>query len=100
MTAVETMQKMAADAIRQSVSDAEKAMRQQADQAEVHKHAFRTAFDYLKEMWPPVNTADYFTVAAKKVNERYDTSDQDPLTNKLLMAVYEYLDGEATHATQ
>ena len=95
MSAVTTMQQQAADAIRQSLTEAEQSVATEQQKASMHKHAFRTAFDYLAEMWPPVLSADYFTLAAAKCNERFNQSGQDKLTHELLMGVFNYLEAAA-----
>lgn len=58
---------------------------------QTHKAAFRTAFDYLAEMWPPMNSKDYFALAASKADARYAASHHDDLAHKLLSAILEYV---------
>ena len=67
------------------------AIKVEAEMLTVHKHAFRTAYEYLREMWPPTNNEDYFALAGTKAAERYVTSNKDPLAEKLLVAVLSYL---------
>ena len=55
-----------------------------------------TAYEYLQEMWPPVNSVEFFQVAAAKGNERFNNSDGNRLLQKLLVAVFEYLETEVT----
>ena len=61
-----------------------------------HNYAFRSAYEYLQEMWPPVNSVEFFQVAAAKGNERFNNSDGNRLLQKLLVAVFEYLETEVT----
>lgn len=63
-----------------------------------HQHAFRTAFDYLDEMWEPRLDENYFALAAKRMNERWNNSEQDKLTHGLLLAVFNYLEQAAMDA--
>lgn len=60
-----------------------------------HQHAFRTAFDYLDEMWEPRLDENYFALAAKRMNERWNNSEHDKLTHGLLLAVFNYLEQAA-----
>ena len=95
MSAVTAMQQQAADAIRKSLTEAEQSVATEQQKVAMHKHAFRTAFDYLAEMWPPTLSQDYFTLAATKCNERFNQSGQDKLTHELLMGVFNYLEAAA-----
>lgn len=76
----------------QSLAQAEQSVATEQQKTAMHKYAFRTAFDFLAEMWPPVLSADYFTVAAAKCNERFNQSGQDKLTHELLLGVFNYLE--------
>lgn len=87
--------KQAGIALMQSVQAEQDKIDQMNRIKAVHKHAFRTAFDYLAEMWPPSLSADYFTLAAAKCNERFNLSGQDKLTHELLMGVFNYLEAAA-----
>ena len=82
-------------ALMQSLAQAEQSVATEQQKTAMHKYAFRTAFDYLAEMWPPVLSADYFTLAAAKCNERFNQSGQDKLTHELLMGVFNYLEAAA-----
>lgn len=72
------------------------AVKAEVEMLAVHKHAFRTAYEYLQEMWPPAKNADYFTLAGTKAAERYVASKMNPLAEKLLGAVLSYLSDTVT----
>lgn len=91
LTAYEQSQQ-AGRALMQSLAQAEQSVATEQQKTAMHKYAFRTAFDFLAEMWPPVLSQDYFTVAAAKCNERFNQSGQDKLTHELLMGVFNYLE--------
>lgn len=58
---------------------------------QMHKVAFRTAFDYLAEMWPPINSTDYFTLAAVRADTRWVAANHDEFARKMLGFVLEYI---------
>ena len=64
------------------------------------KTAFRTAFEFWKEMQPVSLTADYFTLAVTRANARYNATNQDELTRRLIYAVLDYLEYMATANNQ
>lgn len=94
LTAYEQSQQ-AGRTLMQSLVNAEQTVATEQQKAATHKYAFRTAFDFLAEMWPPSLSADYFTLAATKCNERFNQSGQDKLTHELLMGVFNYLEAAA-----
>lgn len=57
-----------------------------------HKKAFRAAFDYLTEHFPPGDTAEWWDVAAKDVSIKSMESGEGKLVINLLIGVYDYLD--------
>lgn len=59
--------------------------------AQMHKIAFRTAFDYLNEMWPPINSTDYFTLAAVRADARWVAASHDEFARKMLGLILEYI---------
>ena len=99
LTAYEQSQQ-AGRMLMQSLAQAEQSVATEQQKAAMHKYAFRTAFDFLAEMWPPVLSADYFTLAAAKCNERFNQSGQDKLTHELLLGVFNYLEKAAAEATK
>lgn len=60
----------------------------------MHKDAFRTAYELLDEMWPPINSPEFVVTMVKRGNERLNAAQQDPLTHGLINAVINYLDEE------
>ena len=62
------------------------------DIATQHKQAFRTAFDTLKELYPPENTAEYWTFAAERVSAKYSEQKDNRLAVFLLKGVLEYME--------
>lgn len=59
-----------------------------------HKQAFRIAFDALNEVFPPVNTVEYWEQTNEHLKEIYNQHRDNPLCRALLVAVENYL-GEA-----
>lgn len=60
---------------------------------ERHKRAFRAAFDYLNAHFPPnPDDSGYWERAARDVSAA--ASVHNPLGEKLLLSVYEYLEDE------
>lgn len=73
------------------------------DYQEQHKKAFRTAFDFLKQFWPPKRDPDWFKTAVfpeweAKLLEADEEGNR--LTHRLLMEVLAYLDEMAGKAAQ
>lgn len=64
------------------------------------KKAFRTAFEYWADMQPFVPSVEFFQVAADKMKERFNESNQDSLTESLLHAVYDYFNDMAASQKQ
>ena len=75
-----------------------KALDKLAEMQNAHKPAFRAAFDYLAEVWPPSLTVGYFELAARKMVEFANKNNNETLTNKLLMTIYTYLEEAAKAA--
>ncbi len=66
------------------------------DYTAMHKAAFRKAFDTLNALWPPENTAEYFTHKAYPVcAAAYDEMKDNPLGMEFIKDVYWYLADEA-----
>ena len=59
-----------------------------------HKQAFRIAFDALNEVWPPVDTVEYWERTNERLKEIYNQHIGNPLCKKLIVGVANYL-GEA-----
>ena len=95
-----TQSMQAGRALMQSLVNAEQTVATEQQKVATHKYAFRTAFDFLAEMWPPTLSQDYFTLAAAKCNERFNQSGQDKLTHELLLGVFNYLETAAAEATK
>ena len=62
--------------------------------ARVHQKAFRCAFDYLKEHFPPEDDDEWWAKAAKELQVYSVGAGENRLVQELLCAVYEYLDDE------
>ena len=58
----------------------------------LHKYAFRTAYEFLNEMWPPADGEDYWTLAASRMKDRFNDAKQDYLAEQMLTIVYKYLE--------
>ena len=68
---------------------------QAAQDLQMHKQAFRVAFDLLTEIWPPENTVEYFDPVARKFVEAADRYADNALAKELLLGVYTYVADEA-----
>ena len=79
------------DGLQQTIDSVQRDLRA----TQLHKAAFRTAFDYLTEMWPPTNSADYFTLAAVRADARCAAVNNDELARKMLVLILEYIIGLA-----
>ena len=64
------------------------------------KKAFRTAYEYWVEMQPIMSTVDYWTMAALRADARYNASNQDELTFRLISTVLDYLEKKFTKSQQ
>lgn len=62
------------------------------DYVTAHKHAFRVAFDTLKELYPPKDDADYWQFASRRMAVKQHENKNNPLCTELLMAVYAYME--------
>lgn len=59
-----------------------------------HKKAFRVAFDYLNDHFPPGEDDDWWERAAMDASRVYAENGCDPLQLQLLAGVCEYLETE------
>ena len=60
----------------------------------VHQKAFRTAFDFLTNHFPPEKDTAWWEKTANDVADAYMETGQESLAYQLLRGVYEYLDKE------
>lgn len=75
----------------EAMKEQEKAKRK-ADFATLHKQAFRAAFDTLKELYPPENTAEYWTFASKRMAIKCNELKGNDLAMTLMVALYGWLE--------
>ena len=94
LTAYEQSQQ-AGRALMQSVQMEQSELDSAEKERKAAKAAFRTAYEYWEEMQPVTNSADYFTLAATKCNERFNNAGQDRLAQLLLKAVFDWLEWKA-----
>ena len=81
-----------------AAAEAEEARTRTAEELKrQHKLAARIWYDLLEELDPPVNTADWWTLCADRMNEAYNRSGQDELVRVTLLALMEYLERKATN---
>lgn len=59
------------------------------------KAAFRTAYEYFEQMQPVRSDVDFWMVAAKRANEKYNEAGQSSLAQALILAVFSWMDTEA-----
>ena len=62
--------------------------------ARIHQKAFRVAFDFLKNHFPPVNSEEWWLKLAKDSGDVSIICTEDPLTIQLVSGVINYLDHE------
>ena len=62
--------------------------------AKMHQKAFRTAFDFLTNHFPPANTEEYWNKVALDSGNVSAECGEDPLTVQLVSGVINYLDRE------
>ena len=62
--------------------------------AKQHQKAFRTAFDFLTQHFPPGMDPEWWDQAAKDLSVASVRAGEDKLVIGLLIGVYEYLDDE------
>ena len=60
--------------------------------ASSHQKAFRAAFDFLAEHFPPENTEEYWNGVVKACGDISARTGEDPLTVQLVSGVVNYLD--------
>ena len=60
--------------------------------AAIHKQAFRIAFDFLNEHFPPENSAEWWEQAANDVTQIGNMYGESRCVVHLVAAVYEYLE--------
>lgn len=58
-----------------------------------HQKAFRTAFDFLTQHFPPGQNTEWWESTANEFSMAYERQ-KDELTYQLLRGVYEYLEKE------
>ena len=66
----------------------------QDDYAKAHKEAFRCAFDFLKDRFPPRQDPEWWQYTAAEAASLSDGHKNNPLVVILLSAVYSYLEQE------
>ena len=84
-----------ARSLMQSVQMEQSELERAEKERKAAKVAFRTAYEYWEEMQPVTNSADYFTLAATKCNERFNNAGQDRLAQLLLKAVFDWMEWKA-----
>lgn len=62
--------------------------------AQSHQKAFRTAFNFLKSHFPPVNTDEWWLKTAEDSGNISVMCEEDPLTIQLVSGVINYLNDE------
>lgn len=62
--------------------------------AKMHQGSFRTAFDFLKQHFPPGDTPEWWEQTAKDASAASESQLDNPLAKKLLIGVYDYLEYE------
>ncbi len=60
----------------------------------IHQMAFRTAFDFLTQHFPPGQNSDWWGKTANDAGKAYLAAGEETLTFELLHGVIEYLEKE------
>ena len=85
--------------IQQSLFDEENKIEKAERDQQIHKTAFRVAFDFLQAHYPPENTEEYWLKTAKEVGIVLFENNGNMLCQELLSGVIEYLNWKVkTHA--
>lgn len=64
---------------------------------QMHKDAFRLAFNLFKECWPPEDTVEYYSRTGDLFAVAYNDTKGNPLAHSLLHGVFDYLEFVARH---
>ena len=60
----------------------------------MHQKAFRVAFDFLTQHFPPGTDPEWWVQSAQEVSQASIAAGETELVNELLIAVYNYLGHE------
>ena len=71
-----------------------------AEYAILHQKAFRTAFDFLASHFPPRTDPEWWEQAATDASAASESQLDNPLVERLLIGVYDYLDIEYKRRVQ
>lgn len=66
-------------------------MEQAAAFKAAHQHAFRVAFDYMHDCFPPTRAEEYWTRTVQLMVKRVQENRENYLVKTLLLGVYDYL---------
>lgn len=77
--------------IQQSLFEEENRINQAEFDQQIHKKAFRVAFDFLQSHYPPANTEKYWLKTVKDVGVASYENNGNMLCQELLSAIIEYL---------
>ena len=61
---------------------------------QLHKQAFRIAFDFLNAHFPPENGAEWWKSASDEMSMIGNQFGGNPLVAELMIGIFEYLDEE------
>jgi len=90
LTAYEQSVQMGHEMMQDMKRERELAEKATADR-EMHKRAFRVAFDTLNELYPPVDCPEYFDRGGQVCNKAFKENADNPLARELLITVWQYI---------
>lgn len=82
---------MAADTVAQELLDFDRAMEEAARTKKLHQAAFRAAFDFLEQFYPPRDDEEYWLKAANECGRVAAEHDGNPLIIPMMITMMDYL---------
>ena len=80
-----------AGTVAQELLDFDKAMEEAARTKKLHQAAFRAAFDFLEQFYPPRDDEEYWMKAAKECGRIAAEHDGNPLIIPMMITMMDYL---------
>ena len=79
------------DTVAQELLDFDKAMEEAAKTKKLHQAAFRAAFDFLEQFYPPRDDEEYWIKAAETCGNVAYQHEGNPLIIPLMVTMMDYL---------
>lgn len=82
---------MAADTVARELLEFDRAMEEAAKTKKLHQAAFRAAFDFLEQFYPPRDDEEYWVKAANECERAAAEHDGNPLIIPMMVTMMDYL---------